>query len=68
MKEDDGAIYVPPKDGLPYLVVTVSGGDVSAQPVSTRAEARALLSRVRLQQVRARERGRDSLERTIQQA
>jgi hypothetical protein len=64
MSDDDGAIYVPPKEGLPYLVVTVTGEGVSAQPVSSRVEARALLSRVRLQRVRARERHRDSLERT----
>ena len=63
MKEDDGAIYVPPKEGLPYLVVTVTGEEVSAKPVSTRAEARALLSRVRLQRVRARERVHESLDR-----
>ncbi len=63
MKEDDGAIYVPPKEGLPYLVVTVTGEEVSAKPVSTRAEARALLSRVRLQRVRARERAHETLER-----
>ncbi len=67
MQEDDGAIYVPPKAGLPYLVVTVTGGGVSARPVNTRVEARALLSRVRLQQTRARERDRESVERAAEQ-
>jgi hypothetical protein len=67
MNEDDGAIYVPPKAGLPYLVVTVTGEGLSARPVNTRVEARALLSRVRLQRVRTRERNRESLERTTKQ-
>jgi hypothetical protein len=68
MNEDNGAIYAPPKPGLPYLVVTVNDDGVSAQPVSTRVEARALLSRVRLQQVRARERTRESLARALNQS
>ncbi len=66
MNEDDGVIYVPPKEGLPYLVVTVSGDTVSAQPVNTRTEARSLLSRVRLQ--RARARGRESVERAVKRS
>jgi hypothetical protein len=65
MNEDNGAIYAPPKDGLPYLVVTVTGEGVSARPVSSRVEARALLSRVRLQQLRDRERVHDSAGRAV---
>jgi len=67
MHEDDGTIYVPPKAGLPYLVVTLTSEGVSARAVNTRAEARALLSRVRLQRTRARERGQESLERIVKQ-
>ena len=40
MDESEGAIYVPPKDGLPFLVVTFADGDMQAQPTSTRSEAR----------------------------
>ncbi len=67
MNEDDGAIYTPPKAGLPYLVVTVRGQSISAQPVNTRVEARTLLSRMRLQHTRAQERANESLERTTKQ-
>ncbi len=62
MTEEDDAIYVPPRDGLPYLVVTMSSDGFAAQPVNTRTEARTLLSRVRLQ--KARERSRVGVERT----
>lgn len=68
MHEDDGVIYVPPKAGLPYLVVTVNDGGVSAHPVSTRVEARTLVARMRLQRVRAREHAAESIERAAKQA
>jgi hypothetical protein len=45
MDDSEGAIYVPPKDGLPYLVVTYAEGGWSAQPTTTRSEARVLLAR-----------------------
>lgn len=45
MSETEGAIYSPPKEGLPYLVVTYSDGAWTAQPTGTRAEARVLLAR-----------------------
>lgn len=47
MDEAEGAIYVPPKAGLPFLVVTFAAGEMSAKPTSTRSEARILLSRER---------------------
>jgi len=45
MDDSEGAIYIPPKDGLPYLVVTYADGGWRAQPTSTRSEARVLLAR-----------------------
>ena len=45
MDDSKGAIYVPPKDGLPYLVVTYAEGGWNAQPTNTRSEARVLLAR-----------------------
>ena len=45
MDDSEGAIYVPPKDGLPYLVVTYAEGGWKAQPTTTRSEARVLLAR-----------------------
>lgn len=45
MDDSDGAIYVPPKQGLPYLVVTFVDGDVKTQATTTRSEARVLLAR-----------------------
>lgn len=45
MDRSEGAIYVPPKDGLPFLVVTFSGGDVKTEQTMTRSEARALLAK-----------------------
>ena len=44
MDESEGAIYLPPKDGLPFLVVTFADGSIKAQPTSTRSEARVLLA------------------------
>lgn len=45
MEDTKGAIYTPPKGGLPFLVVTFEDGDFKAKPAKTRAEARALLAR-----------------------
>ena len=45
MIESDGVIYVPPKAGLPYLVVTFAEGEMQTQPTTTRSEARIILSR-----------------------
>ncbi len=45
MSDGEGAIYIPPRDGLPYLVVTYADGDWKAQPTSTRSEARILLAK-----------------------
>ena len=45
MDDSEGAIYTPPKNGLPFLVVTFSGGDMQTQTTKTRSEARALLAR-----------------------
>src|SRR5271170_6418458 len=38
------AVYDPPEEGLPYLVVSVIGGAREAFPAKTRAEAEALLT------------------------
>ncbi len=51
MDDSDGAIYVPPKEGLPYLVVTFDDGVVKTQATTTRSEARVLLAR-RLRRVK----------------
>ena len=45
MSDGEGAIYSPPKEGLPYLVVTFTDGDWKAHATSTRSEARVLLAR-----------------------
>ena len=45
MDENEAAIYEPPKEGLPYLVVTFSKDGMSTQSAETRAEARVLLTR-----------------------
>jgi hypothetical protein len=45
MDRSEGAIYVPPKDGLPFLVVTFDGSEIKTEKTTTRSEARALLSR-----------------------
>jgi hypothetical protein len=44
MEDSKGAIYTPPKGGLPFLVVTFEGGAFKAKPAKTRAEARVLLA------------------------
>lgn len=45
MQDTKGAIYTPPKGGLPFLVVTFEDGDFKAKLANTRAEARVLLAR-----------------------
>ena len=45
MERSEGAIYVPPKDGLPFLVVTFDGGGMKTEQTTTRSEARALLAK-----------------------
>ena len=52
MDDFQGTIYVPPKDGLPYLVVTFTKDGISTQPARTRSEARLLLSRDRVRRTR----------------
>ncbi len=51
MEDTKGAIYTPPKGGLPFLVVTFEDGALKAKAANTRAEARVLLG----QRVRSRE-------------
>ncbi len=48
MDDFQGTIYAPPKDGLPFLVVTFTKDGMSAQQAKTRSEARVLLSRDRV--------------------
>lgn len=47
MDEFQGTIYSPPKEGLPFLVVTFTKDGISTQQAQTRSEARMLLSRDR---------------------
>lgn len=44
MEDAKGAIYTPPKGGLPFLVVTFEDGALKAKTAKTRAEARILLA------------------------
>lgn len=63
MDEAEGAIYAPPKAGLPFLVVTFGeGGNMSAQPTATRSEARMLLTRERSKRTKVTERLREITE------
>jgi hypothetical protein len=55
MEESKGAIYAPPKAGLPFLVVTFAGEAMSAKPTATRSEARILLTRERTRRSRSAE-------------
>lgn len=54
MDDTEGAIYTPPKNGLPFLVVTFSDGDMQTQTTKTRSEARVLLAK-RTRRIRAPE-------------
>ena len=47
MDDFQGTIYAPPRDGLPFLVVTFTKDGISTQQAQTRSEARVLLSRDR---------------------
>lgn len=53
MEQSEGAIYPPPKNGLPFLVVTFSNGNMKTQSAVSRSEARILLSRERIQRRKA---------------
>lgn len=44
MNDTMGAIYSPPKTGLPFLVVTFADGAMQTQTAASRSEARALLA------------------------
>ena len=52
MDEFQGTIYPPPKDGLPFLVVTFTKDGITTQPAQTRSEARVMLSRDRARRAR----------------
>ena len=52
MDDFQGTIYPPPKDGLPFLVVTFTKDGISTQQAQTRSEARVLLSRDRARRAR----------------
>jgi hypothetical protein len=45
MDDATGAIYVPPKNGLPFLVVTFSEGGILTQTAASRSEARVMLAK-----------------------
>ncbi len=47
MDQAEGAIYPPPKEGLPFLVVTFANGNIRTQATASRSEARMLLARER---------------------
>jgi hypothetical protein len=53
MRDATGAIYVPPKSGLPFLVVTFQEGSIRTETAASRSEARALLARRTRQEVAA---------------
>lgn len=52
MDEIQGTIYAPPKDGLPFLVVTFTKDGITTQQAQTRSEARVMLSRDRARRAR----------------
>jgi hypothetical protein len=52
MDDFHGTIYAPPKDGLPFLVVTFTKDGITTQPAQTRSEARVLLTRDRARRAR----------------
>ena len=62
MDQSEGAIYAPPKPGLPFLVVTFAEGGMSARPTSTRSEARILLSRERSKRAKVAQRSREVMD------
>lgn len=56
MDNFQGAIYPPPKDGLPFLVVTFTKDGITTQQAQTRSEARVMLSRDRARRARVNSR------------
>ena len=52
MDEFQGTIYAPPKDGLPFLVVTFTKDGITTQQAQTRSEARVMLGRDRARRSR----------------
>ena len=64
--DSKGAIYVPPKDGLPFLVVTFANGDMQTQPTATRSEARVVLAR-RTRRAKVPPRSADQASRVVGQ-
>ena len=48
-KKPKTGIYHPPKSGMPWLVVTVSPGGVTATAVESKEQARVLASKKALQ-------------------
>jgi hypothetical protein len=53
----DVAIYEPPSDGLPYLVVTFGSDGVNVSTTNSRIEARKIASERTVEKKRARKRG-----------
>ncbi|CAN5185685.1 hypothetical protein BH10PSE9_BH10PSE9_07410 [soil metagenome] len=62
MDEHEAAIYEPPKNGLPFLVVTFGKDGMSTQKAATRSEARVLLTRHQVKHSRAAARLRELTE------
>jgi hypothetical protein len=56
MDDFQGTIYAPPKDGLPFLVVTFTKDGITTQQAQTRSEARVMLSRDRVRRARRQSR------------
>jgi hypothetical protein len=51
------AIYPPPRPGLPFLLVTVSDGEIKAvEPAQSRQEARLAIVETEAQPIRLRRR------------
>jgi hypothetical protein len=44
MNDATGAIYSPPKSGMPFLVVTFADGAIHTETAASRSEARVLLA------------------------
>ena len=47
-------LYEPPKDGLPYLVVTFTPNGIEVETTNSRTEARAMIAKRAAQLRRAR--------------
>ena len=56
MDEFQGTIYAPPKDWLPFLVVTFTKDGITTQQAQTRSEARVMLSRDRARRAKLQSR------------